>query len=99
MEKWVESFKKSGALPQAIICGDGEIGVALKKALLQHGLNHAAVVSVDDYPETEGLSLSVYRQSFELMAQEVCGCLLQQNQQAAQWKASVKQIKGKMIER
>jgi DNA-binding LacI/PurR family transcriptional regulator len=99
MENFIEQLKGDKHLPDSIICGDGEIGVALKKSFLEHGLKNIPVVSVDDYPEANGLSMSVYMQTFDELAQEIYQCLLEQNSKPEAWKASVKLIKGKFIER
>jgi DNA-binding LacI/PurR family transcriptional regulator len=97
--KYIDELKKDNYFPDGIICGDGEIGIALKKSFLEHGIKNSFVVSVDDFPEASSLSLSVYMQSFDELAQEVYQCLLEQNMNARQWKASVRLVKGKLIER
>jgi DNA-binding LacI/PurR family transcriptional regulator len=99
MEKYYKELKRNNNFPNGIICGDGELGIALKKIFLKHGLKNIPVVSIDDYPETKDLSMSVYRQPFDEFTQSVYQCLLEQNKNAKQWKASVNLIKGKIIER
>lgn len=98
-EMFVERLKRGEHLPDGMICGDGEIGIALKKAFLAQGINEIEVATVDDFPEAKALSMSVYMQSFEQLAQKVYQCLAEQNQQAMRWKASVYPIEGKLIER
>ncbi len=99
MEKFAEDFKRAGNLPGGIICGDGEIGIALKKAFLSHGMEDIPIASVDDFPEAKGLALSVYMQSFESLAEKVYQCLSEQNTNPGGWKAALYPVKGKLIER
>jgi DNA-binding LacI/PurR family transcriptional regulator len=97
--KYADELKRTPHFPDGIICGDGEIGIALKKSFLENGIQNIAVVSVDDFPEAGSLSMSVYMQSFDDLAQQVYQCLLEQNMNPGQWKASVRPVKGKLIER
>ena len=92
-----ETTKAAKLPPQGILCGDGEIGVAIKKALNACGLTHIAVASPDDYPESPALSISVYRQDFERMAEKTYQCLSQQNR--PDWRASTYRIKGTLVSR
>lgn len=99
MEKLTAEFSSSNYLPDGIICGDGEIGIALKKTFLSQGMKDILVTSVDDFPEAKGLSLSVYMQSFDNLAKRVYQCLCEQNINSKQWKAAVYPVKGKLIKR
>ncbi len=99
MEKFFKEFMEYRPFPAGLMCADGELGVALKKVLLEHGLKEKTVVSIDDYPAASDLALSVYVQPFEQMAREVYQCLLEQNRQADQWRASVRLVKGNFVER
>jgi len=99
LDRHVTNKKYKNKLPDGIICGDGEIGIALKKVFLAQGINNINVVSVDDFPEAESLSLTVYMQDFDKLAQKVYECLYVQNMKSKQWNASVYPIKGKLIER
>ena len=78
-----------------IVCGDGEIGVAIKKALNLCKLDRIKVASPDEYPESLALSIYVYRQDFQRMAEQVYQCLSQQNQPG--WRASTYRIKGTCV--
>jgi len=93
--QFAEAMKSSESRPQGIICGDGEIGVAIKKALNSCGLENIAVASPDEYPESLALSISVYRQDFERMAEKTYQCLSQQNR--PDWRASTYRIKGELV--
>ena len=90
-----EAMQSSESRPQGILCGDGEIGVAIRKALNSCGLESIAVASPDEYPESLALSISVYRQDFERMAERVFQCLSQQNR--PDWQASTYRIKGALV--
>lgn len=81
--------------PLGIVCGDGEIGLAIRKALNAEGLSAIAVASPDEYPDSLALSISIYRQDFERMADETYQCLSRQNQ--PDWRASTYRIKGSLI--
>lgn len=99
MEKIYKESMEDRAFPAGLICADGELGVALKKVMLEHGREDKTVVSIDDFPAARDLSLSVYIQPFEQLAREVYQCLLEQNRHANQWKASVRVVKGNFVER
>jgi len=99
MEKFTIGLKSESNFLDGIICGDGEIGIALKKTFLVQGINDILVTSIDDFPEANNLFLSVYMQVFDELAQKAYECLYEQNMKAKQWKASVYPIKGKFIER
>lgn len=83
--------------PLALLCGDGEIGVALRRALVARGLQAISVASPDDYPQSDALSISVYRQDFARLAQQAYGCLRAQNQPG--WVAATYRIAGETVRR
>jgi DNA-binding LacI/PurR family transcriptional regulator len=91
-----DEVRASPTPPDALLCGDGEIGVAVRKALLSRGLDSIHVASPDEYPESRALSITVYRQDFEKMAERTFNCLLAQNRPG--WAASVFQIRGELVE-
>ena len=99
MKELAENFKRGGSMPGGMICGDGELGIALKEAFLSVGINKVEIISVDDLPEANNLFISVYRQSYEKMARKVYQCLLEQNRLAKGWQASVYKVEGEFIER
>ncbi len=96
-EQIADGLKLSDPLPDGIICGDGEIGVAIRKALNSRELGRIEVASPDEYPESRALSISVYRQDFERMAEKTYQCLVHQNQSG--WVASTYCIKGELVPR
>ena len=82
--------------PGSLLCSDGEIGVALKKALQYHEIDDILIASIDDFPEAEELSLTVYRQPYDRFAQQVFDCLATQNASAG-WRAGTYRIKGELL--
>ncbi|WP_070000616.1 LacI family DNA-binding transcriptional regulator [Cellulosilyticum sp. I15G10I2] len=99
MGEITEQIKAEKIWQNAFICGDGDLGVALKKAFLVQGIRSDLIASVDDSEEAKLLTLSVYRQSFQELSQKVYECLLKQNRKAKAWKAKVYAVKGELIER
>lgn len=99
LQAYMTALKKERELPEAIVCGDGELGIALKRVCLDHAIDAVTIVSIDDFEEAEQLALSVYRQSFEELADKVYSCLLKQNNENNRWQAAVYLVKGKLIKR
>ena len=95
-ETIADEIKPASTPPDALLCGDGEIGVAIRKALLTRGLAAIRVASPDEYPESRALSITVYRQDFEKLAEQTFNCLLAQNRPG--WSASVFPIRGELVE-
>lgn len=95
-EAIADEIKSFAPPPDALLCGDGEIGVAIRKALISRRLNVVRVASPDEYPESRALSITVYRQHFEKLAEQTFNCLLAQNQPG--WSASVFPIRGALVE-
>ena len=95
-ETIADEIKPASTPPDALLCGDGEIGVAIRKALLTRGLAAIGVASPDEYPESRALTITVYRQDFEKLAEQTFNCLLAQNRPG--WSASVFPIRGELVE-
>ncbi len=89
-------IKSASTPPDALLCGDGEIGVAIRRALISRRLDAIRVASPDEYPESRSLSITVYRQNFEKLAEQTFNCLLAQNRPG--WTASVYPIRGELVE-
>ena len=83
--------------PLAVLCGDGEIGVALRRALLVRDLSAIHVASPDDYPQSDALGISVYRQDFAHLARQTYACLHAQTQPG--WGAATYCIGGDVVRR
>ena len=99
LDKFVQDNLGLQSFPDGLICADGELGLALKKAILGRGPTQKTVVAIDDPPAAAELDMNVYAQPFDELAQQVYQCLWEQNLQADQWKASVRFVKGNFIER
>ena len=95
-ETIADELKSTSNPPDALLCGDGEIGVAIRKALISRGLDAVRVASPDEYPESRALGITIYRQDFEKLAGQTFDCLLAQNRPA--WAASVFPIRGELVE-
>jgi len=94
-EQLADRLKRAAHPPEAILCGDGEIGVAIKKALLSRGLAGIQVASPDEYPESRALAIQVYAQDFGKMAERTLQCLVDQNRPG--WTASIYPIDGELV--
>lgn len=99
MKAFIEQLNKEEPLPQACLCGDGELGIALKKAFIEQKISTVQVVCIDDLGEAEELGLSVYSQLFSKLACKVYECLACQNKYSRKWKASIYTVKGQLIRR
>ena len=95
IEQLAEWLKQDNQAPEAMICGDGEIGIAVRKIFRALGLDSIRITSPDDYPDAKSLSMTIYRQDFERMAERTYQCLLRQNR--PEWVASTYRIKGELI--
>lgn len=80
--------------PGGLICGDGELGVAVRQACLARGLDRT-VASPDEYPEARALGLITYRQDFDQMAERTYQCLEAQSRPG--WEAQVHRIPGALV--
>lgn len=80
-----------------MLCGDGEIGVALRRALVAQGGSTIDVASPDDYPQSDALGISVYRQDFASLAQQTYACLRAQTEPG--WAAATYRITGEVLRR
>jgi DNA-binding LacI/PurR family transcriptional regulator len=85
-------------MPECFLCGDGEIGITLKKVLNGRALP-VLVVCVDDLPEAHELQLTVYAQPLKKLARQAYECLRRQNRGASAWKASNYYLPGQLIVR
>lgn len=95
MEQLAVSLLKTDRRPRTILCGDGEIGVAIRKALNAARLEGVEVASPDEYPESRSLHITTYRQDFGKMAAATFQHLMDQNGDG--WIASVSRIKGELL--
>ena len=97
IKQMIVNIKNQSIRADGIIGGDGEIGLAIKKALIESHLEDIQVATIDDFPQAKELMLSAYKQPFTEFAKQVHECLLLQNKHPKKWKASVYKIKGELI--
>lgn len=83
--------------PSSIICSDGELGLALKKAFIQNGINDVLLVSVDDLEECDELNITAYKQPYDRFAEKIFYCLMEQNFNHLNWKAAMYRVKGELV--
>ncbi len=79
----------------AIICSDGENGVAAAKALKKMHLN-TQVSSIDKFPESKALEIITYQQDFERIVTCIFQCLENQNSETKKWKAKIHMLEGEL---
>jgi DNA-binding LacI/PurR family transcriptional regulator len=85
--------------PDAFLCGNGVIGMALKRRLNKMTGRLPEVCTFDDLPGTEHLRLTAYAQPMERLAEKVYERLAFQNRKPDDWKPEVCYYKGKLIVR
>ncbi len=83
--------------PGSVICSDGELGIALKKSLIQNEIDDILMVCVDDFPECAEFNMTAYRQPYERFAQKIFNCLFEQNYSTQTWKAHMYREKGEIV--
>ncbi|MBI4978037.1 MAG: GntR family transcriptional regulator [Spirochaetes bacterium] len=91
-------FNELPSKTDAVICGNGVIGIALKRHCIEKK-SAIDVVCIDDLPGAEALGLTVYEQPMEALAMTVYERLMQQNSKADEWKADVIYRKGNVLTR
>jgi len=99
VEKDVSSILKR--LPRdtrGILCGNGVIGIAVRKNCLERKRN-ISVACVDDLPGATSLELTAYSQPMEELASVVHQRLVLQSSDAGSWKAKTLYVKGKLFVR
>ncbi len=84
--------------PDAFLCSNGTIGVAVAKLLRGGAFPKAAVVSVDNLPQAELLGMTTYAQPMERMAEAVFERLSLQNRKPSSWHAEHLYFKSGIVE-
>lgn len=82
-------------LPQAIICGDRESGVAVSKAAGRLKLQ-MQIASIDDFREAKRRHVVTYVQNLKESVSQIYECLQEQNQKGESWVSDVYLIKGSL---
>jgi len=83
---------------KGILCGNGVIGICVKKYCMRHKSN-MAVACIDNLPGAEALSLTVYEQLMKKLACKVYARLLLQASGGYDWRAETTYVKGRLIRR
>jgi len=83
---------------RGVLCGNGVIGIAVKRYVDAHSKNFQ-VACVDDLPGAGSLSLTAYAQPMRQLATAACRLLAGQNEKAGVWKAENIYIKGNLQRR
>ena len=96
-EKFIFEYFMPKYKPDTVICSDGEVGIILKKAMIQNDINDILLISVDDFDEAEELEITVYKQPYDLYAEAIYNSLMEQNSTSTNWTASISRVKGELI--
>lgn len=96
-ETFAAGCQQGNKQPNAIIFGDGEIGIAFAKAFSAYP-THVVLGAVDEFPGAEELSLTTCAQDFGEISQRTYHCLYKQSYAAKEWKASDYPVTGHLIE-
>lgn len=99
LKKAVTSLKLDGKKKAAVICGDGENGIALSRTLKKMGMAHVKVAAIDEFEDSKKYGISTCAQNFNEIVQTVYHCLDNQNRHPLAWKAECCKIPGLLIER
>lgn len=83
--------------PDTAICSDGELGISLKAAMLQAGIQDVMLLSLDDFEESADLGITVYRQPYDRYAEAIYNSLAEQNFNSANWTAAMHRVKGELV--
>ncbi len=81
------------------LCGNGLIGVVLKRYLNNNGFSGIPLVSIDNFEESEDLGFTVYEQPFEMMGRKTFHLLEKRHRDEKGNSPEKLYIKGRLIER
>ncbi len=81
------------------LCGNGHIGILLKKYLRENGFDRIPVATVDNYPASGDLDITVYEQPFQKMGEFSFRRLKDRSESPEQWISKTTFLKGTLIER
>jgi DNA-binding LacI/PurR family transcriptional regulator len=89
---------KIGSKSDGFLCGNGVIGIAVKRNLMKRGID-VPVACVDDLPGAAEIGLTVYAQPMQQLSKAAFARLVAQNADPGAWRAKTYLLKGKLIER
>ena len=81
------------------LCGNGHIGITLRKYLNLKGYERIPLLSLDNFDESESLNLTVYEQPFEEMGQKTFELLLERHKKEDRRLSGRYYMKGRIIKR
>ena len=81
------------------LCGNGHIGIILRKTLRDSGLSGIPVCSMDNFDESRELGITVYEQPFEPMGKKTFQLLRHRHKGETGWQSETHYLKGKILER
>jgi len=84
---------------EGFLCGNGPIGLVMKKFLAARGLTALPVASMDNFEESKDLGLTVYEQPFEEMGRQTFLSLRRRSEEGRPGKPQIHYIKGRIIGR
>ncbi len=84
-----------GPRHDALLCGNGVIGIAVKRYVVEHRLP-VSVACMDDLPGADELGLTTYSQPMDRLAGMAYRRLIAQAENAAAWKAKMYLLKGNL---
>lgn len=95
----IASWEYGWKEPVAVICGDGENGIAFSRQLKRMGIHNVKVAAVDEFGESSKYGITTCTQDFHEIVKTVYHCLEEQNQKYLVWKAGCHAIPGLLIKR
>ncbi len=78
------------------LCGNGHIGILLKKHLNKKGYYGITVCTIDNFPESEDLGITVYEQPFHEMGVLSFQRLKKRYDQPGEWNSRTFYLKGRL---
>lgn len=86
-------------MPDALVCADGENGIAVSKALRELKMESIKVAAVDEFADSKANKITTYGQDFKQVSEIAYDCLKQQNSNSLNWKPGLYKIEGNLTER
>lgn len=83
-----------GRLPDAILCTDEDIGIAVSKVFDRMDIRSVILAVIDAVPGSEQQRMISYRQNFPEISRKIYECLKSQNENPGIWTAKEYPMKG-----
>ncbi len=94
---YLTDLSKRSAIPDALLCGNGDLACSMQRALEKFDGNKPQVVCVDEFPRNVFPDMVCYTQPMKKMAAKCFICLVKQNDPDLQWQAKTYRIKGVLL--